>query len=229
MNNKTPLIGRRRILAGLGTGIAALGAVTTARQAAAAKGGRWQPALEAADDWMELPGRHRLVLDSISPAGAGEALFFTQNYIDMNKSAYHLVPSQLANVVILRHFATIFGYSDAVWAKYGPAFAEMTHFMNPKTKQAAKRNLYDVENFGEQLTNRGATLSGLADQGVQFAVCGLATEKIAEMLAPQMNAKVDDVHADFAGNLIRNARLVSAGIVAVNRAQERGYALAYTG
>lgn len=228
MTDKSRLIGRRRILTGLGTGIAAMGAMT-ATSDAAAKDRRWKPAMEKQDDWMELPGRHRLVFDVTSPDGAGEALFFAKNYIDMNKSAYGLEPSQLANIIILRHFGTLLGYNDTVWAKYGEIFSNMTHFMNPKTKQAAKRNLYNAEGFGAALPNRGATLSGLAKEGIQFGVCGLATEKIAGMLAQQTKSKSDEVHAELSGNLIGNARLVPAGIVAVNRAQERGYALAYVG
>lgn len=229
MRDTTRLIGRRKVLTGLGTGIAAIGAMAAASEAAAARRHGWQPAMEDEDDWMELPGRHRLVIDATSPGGAGEALFFVKNYIDMNESAYSLAPSQLANIVILRHFATIFGYNDVVWDKYGGAFAAFTHFVNPKTKAPPKKNLYDAKGFGPALTNRGATLSSLAKVGVQFAVCGLATRKIAEILAQQTKAKADAVHSELASQLIPNARLVPAGIVAVNRTQERGYAIASTG
>lgn len=228
MTDTTRPIGRRKLITALGAGAAALGAVTAARDASA-KSRRWQPALEAQDDWMELPGRHRLVFDATSADGTGEALFFVRNYINVNKTSYGLDPTQLANVIILRHFATVFGYTDAVWAKYGPVFSKMMNFTNPKTKQAPKRNLFDVKDVGAPLPNNGATVSDLAGQGVHFAVCGLATQKIAGMLAKQSGAKADDVHAEFVAHLIPNARLVPAGIVAVNRAQERGYALAYTG
>jgi intracellular sulfur oxidation DsrE/DsrF family protein len=34
---------------------------------------------------------------------------------------------------------------------------------------------------------------------------------------------------ELAANLVGNSRLVPAGIVAVNRAQERGYSFAYVG
>ena len=222
-------IERRKLLAGLGTGIAAIGALSATQQASASKEKRWQPALEPQDAWMDMPARHRFTFDATSPDGAGEAIFFTKNYIEVNKSAYKLAASQLANIVILRHMATIFGYNDSVWAKYGEILSAMVNFKNPHTKKAPKRNLYDVTGFGHDLPNWGATISSLALDNVQFAVCGLATEKIAGMLASKTKARADEVHEELAGNLIANGRLVPAGIVAVNRAQERGYALAYIG
>lgn len=229
MTDTTRTIGRRKLLTGLGTGIAAIGALSAASDAAASPGKRWQPALEKQDDWMDLPGRHRFAFDATSPDGAGEALFFAKNYIYANKIAYGLAPAELANIVILRHMATIFGYNDAVWAKYGEAFAKFTHFMNPTTKQAARRNLYNVAGQGDALPNRGATFSSIAREGVQFAICGLATRKISEILAQQTKTKARAVHEELSGNLVPNGRLVAAGIVAVNRTQERGYALAYIG
>ena len=40
---------------------------------------------------------------------------------------------------------------------------------------------------------------------------------------------VEAVYKELASNLIRNSHFVAAGIVAVNRAQERGYAFANAG
>jgi len=41
--------------------------------------------------------------------------------------------------------------------------------------------------------------------------------------------KADDVYKEISANLMPNARLVPAGIVAVDRAQEHGYSIAYVG
>jgi intracellular sulfur oxidation DsrE/DsrF family protein len=71
-----------------------------------------------------------------------------------------------------------------------------------------------------------ATLVTLADQGVQFAVCSLATRRLAGMIARAAGVTADAAVAELSANLVSNARLVPAGIVAVNRAQERGYSLA---
>ena len=61
--------------------------------------------------------------------------------------------------------------------------------------------------------------------GVQFAVCNLSTHGIASMIAGATGGKADDIYKELAANLIAKARLVPAGIVAVNRAHERGYSI----
>jgi intracellular sulfur oxidation DsrE/DsrF family protein len=225
-NDARGVIARRNLVAALGTGAVALGAVALPRKASA-EDARWQPTLEDQDAWMELPGRHRLVFDATSADGAGESLFYLRNYIGVNKSAYGIEAAQLANIVILRHMATVFGYDDAIWEKYGKTLSDMARFTDPKTKEVPTRNLFDVKNFGPGLPNAGATLSDLAGQGVQFAVCGAATERVVSMIAAQTKAKAEDVRQEIAAHLVPNGRIVPAGIVAVNRAQERGYAVAY--
>ncbi len=223
---KQGAIARRKLVAALGTGAVVLGAAAVPRDASA-KNARWQPALEKDDDWMEIPARHRLVFDATSADGAAHALFFARNYIGINKSAYGLEPSQLATIIILRHMATVFAFDDAIWAKYGKLLSTMAKFTDPKTQEAPTRNLYDVKGYGPGLANADATLSDLAGQGVRFAVCGAATQRIIGMVVAQTKANAEEVRQEFQSHLVPNGRMVAAGIVTVNRAQERGYAMSY--
>ncbi|MEP7313576.1 MAG: hypothetical protein ABI859_13405 [Pseudomonadota bacterium] len=220
------VIGRRQVVAALGTGAVVLGAAALPREAAAGDAS-WQPALEKDDDWMEMPGRHRLVFDATSADGAAHALFFARNYIGVNKSAYGIEPSQLATIIILRHMATVFAYDDAIWAKYGRILSSMAKFTDPKTQEAPIRNLYDVKGYGPGLANADATLSDLALQGVHFAVCGAATQRLLGMVGAQTKGNVEELRQEFLSHLVPNGRMVAAGIVALNRAQERGYAVSY--
>jgi intracellular sulfur oxidation DsrE/DsrF family protein len=221
-------IGRRAIVTALGTGAVALGAASGSRQASAQDAG-WRPTLETQDDWMELPGRHRMVFDSITAAGLGQGLFFARNVIEENQRGYGLDPSQHSIIVIVRHSATMFGYNDALWAKYGEAFSKRADFLDPKTKAAPTRNLYDAADYGRELANGGATISSLAAQGVHFAVCARSTRGMIQGLVRQTTLKAEDLFEEFSEHLIPNGHMVPAGIVAVNRAQERGYAFAYAG
>jgi len=52
----------------------------------------------------------------------------------------------------------------------------------------------------------------------------MATKQIAEPLAAASGGKAESVFKELSTNLVANSRFVPAGIVAVNRAQERGYA-----
>jgi hypothetical protein len=210
-----------------GTGVAA-GATVSGSQLQSGEPGRWLPARHAQDDWLDqLPGKHRFVMDTTTPEGLGNALAFTNNYFGANVSAYGLKDSDLAVVIVVRHMSTAFGYNDAMWAKYGGPIAERNKFLDPKTKQPPTANLFNATGYGDALTNRGTSLEGLLKRGVQLAVCRLSTLGNAGAIARATGGNVDAIYNELAANLAgANARMVPAGIVAVNRAQERGYSLA---
>jgi intracellular sulfur oxidation DsrE/DsrF family protein len=66
-------------------------------------------------------------------------------------------------------------------------------------------------------------LEGLLKRGAHLAVCQMASRAIAGSIARTAGVSADDVYKELASNLVMNAHLAPAGIVAVNRAQERGY------
>ncbi len=225
-DNSNP-VARRAFVTGLGVGAVALGAATAAR-ADAPPHTQWQPSHEPQDNWMDLPGRHRMVFDAISPKGAGGALTFANNYLVANKEGYKLEASDLANIIVLRHFATPFGYNDAMWKKYGAVWGKMLKFDDPKTKKIALRNVLMSVPPGETGPD-AVSIPMLVDKKVHFAICGAATHFLAGAMAKKTKGKADEIEKELAANLIANAHMVPAGIVAVNRAQERGYAFAYVG
>ena len=61
--------------------------------------------------------------------------------------------------------------------------------------------------------------------GVHFAVCNGTTAGLAAAIAgPTADEKaVETVRQEFAAHLIPNGHLMATGIVAVGRAQEKGY------
>lgn len=176
----------------------------------------------------QLPGKHRVVFDTTTPDGFGEALFFANNFMSVNRSQYGLQNADLAVVVIARHRTTPFGYNDAMWAKYGAPIAARSVLDDPKTKRAPKMNLFNSSEHGALLTNRGATLDVVAKEGVHLAVCSISTRAYAGVIAATIGAKIDDIFSELTANLVANARMVPAGIVTVTRAQERGYSLVST-
>lgn len=202
----------------------AVGGVAMAQQKSAAPA-RWEPARHDKDDWLDQPSaKHRLLFDAITSDGVAEALAFAGNFIRVNKTDYGLENNDLAVVIIVRHRATPFGYNDAMWAKYGTALARFTPIEDPKTKEAPKVNVYNSADY-PSLPNRGTTFESLAKQGVQVGVCSVATRALAGMVAGAVSGNADAINSELIANLVPNARMVPAGIVAVNRAQERGYTL----
>jgi hypothetical protein len=223
---------RRSFLSRLGAGAAALGALGAGSPAFAQSGagGRWQPGRHAQDDWMEkLAGKHRFLLDSTTANGFGEAILYANNFFEANKSGYGLQDSDAAVVVVARHFATVFAYNDTVWKKYGAAFAPLISFNDPKTKQPPTSNLYNSAEHVGALPSLNVTIDAVLKRGVHLAVCQMATRFFATGMASATGGNADAIYNELASNLLSNAHLVPAGIVAVNRAQERGYSVAHAG
>jgi intracellular sulfur oxidation DsrE/DsrF family protein len=215
---------RRTFLSRLGMAAAAIGlgraTASAAFRSAPGPGGPsdWQPARDAKDDWFDqLPGRHRLFFDAVTAAGASGAMAFADNYFTANKNGYGLEPTDLAVAICLRHSATGFAFADPFWAKYGTPLAEAMSFTDPKTSEPPAVNVYK------------ARLDALVKRGVHFAVCDMASHRLAGAIARKVDGNAEAIYKEMTANAIGNAHFVAAGIVAVNRAQERGYSIAYTG
>ncbi len=211
---------RRSFLSRISGGAAAFGFMGGAGLSPRAAAGTFQAAKHPQDDWMELPGTHRLMLDTTSSDAVNIGRRFVENFFAANKSGYGVEGSDLAVVMILRHRATAFGYADAMWGKYGAALSEAVEFVDPKTKQPPTTNVYNTGEFA---------FDSLVRRGVHFAVCGRATHHLADVLAKKAGGDADAVYRDLTANLIGNAHIVPAGIVALSRLQERGYTVAYVG
>lgn len=234
MNNtgSNPSVPRRSFLSRLGAGAAAVGAAFAVGESAARAQGApaaapWQPARHAEDDWMEQTGaKHRFFLDTTEVRGVGHAIFWANNFFNVSRgAAYGLADSDSAVIICLRHESAPFAFTDAMWKKYGPALSEHAVFVDPKTKQPATVNVFQASGYNDVLSSRGTTLDTIIGHGIRFAVCMLATRGIASQAARLTGGKADDIYKELTENRIANAHMVPAGIVAVNRAQERGYSI----
>ena len=192
------------------------GAAATAQTPA---GGKFQPLRDAKDDWYDqIPGKRRIFFDCTSPSGVVDGAMFAGNFFAGNKNGYGLEQGDLAVLVGFRHNATCFGYSEAMWNKYGKILSDNAGpWTDPKTGQPATTNV------------RKTSLENLAKRGVHFTLCELSTRRFSSAVARATDQKLDDVFKEISTNLMPGARLVPAGIVAVDRAQEHGYSIAYVG
>ena len=189
-------------------------AVTRTAAAQSTDNAKWQAVRHAQDDWFDqIPGKHRLVFDTTEPNGLNSALLYATNYYLANQSGYGLQNADLAVVVIARHFSTPFAFNESIWAKYG---TNIWSFID-KNKEPSKTNAH------------GRQLNGLIGRGVHLAVCQMATTALTETMAKAANADPKDVFNEVVANLLPNSHMVAAGIVAVGRAQERGYSFVHAG
>ena len=218
-------VARRSFLAKLGAGVTVAGAFASGAPQASAQtpAGGWRPTRHTQDDWLDaLPGGHRFVFDTTTLSAFESAKIYANNFYLANQAGYGLGNADAAVVIIVRHLSTGFGFNDAMWKKYGATLSKMSGALDPKTQQPSMVN--------PQLAGDDTSISGLAKRGVQFAVCQMATRFFAGELVKAVGgtATTADVYAELTANLVPNSHLVAAGIVALNRAQERGYTVAIT-
>jgi intracellular sulfur oxidation DsrE/DsrF family protein len=207
---------RRLFLSRLGIGASTFGAAfgfgSSSAQAQATSDSHFQPARHAQDDWFDqVPGKHRCFFDTATADELTDAIMFCNNYMTANRTGYGLEAVDLALVIGVRHQSAPFAFTDAIWAKHGVVLSKRAKFVDPKTSQPAMINL------------RQTQLNNLAKRGVVISICDMSSHAIAGLIADSIGGKLEEVYTQMAANRVDNSRFVPAGIVAVNRAQERGY------
>ena len=226
----------RRAILGAGGALLGAGAMAAPALSQPGPGARdWRPTFEAADAWMDKPGsRHRIAFDCTNAAAAKAGLGFALNYIHTTGTGYGLKPEQLGVIVILRHMATPFAFNDRMWAKYGRKFANSLKLEGSEAIRGSRENPLLTKAPDAPLPPKGLEwiagndMTALGRMGVQYAVCGLATEGLSIDLAGE-GKDWKPVFQELASNLVPGAHLMPSGIVAVGHAQEHGYAIAYVG
>jgi intracellular sulfur oxidation DsrE/DsrF family protein len=194
------------------------GALFAPIQPASASKPKSGPARHAQDDWLDqAPDGHRVIFDTWMADKFGEAVGFAGNWVRINKDQYGLTDADLALVIVARHGTAPFAFNEAMWSKYGKVFAanmsanDKVAHPNPVTNVHAER------------------LAGLAKQGMRMAVCNLTTRRYTQILGKETGIDPEAVYKELTANAVAPATFVPAGIVAVTRAQERGYSLVSIG
>jgi hypothetical protein len=228
-------LARRSFISRIGAGTTAAFGVALVSGGATLQGQsagttRAVPRRYAQDDWFDqLPGQHRLLLDTTTADAFGSALLYANNFLTASQTGYGLKDSDSAIVIVVRHFSTVFAYNDTIWTKYGTTISQRINFTDPQTKKPATSNVYNSASHAGVLPSLGNTLDSVLKRGVHLAVCQLATRLFAAGLAQASGGSADAVYNEVVGNLVANSHMVPAGIVAVSRGQERGYTFASVG
>ena len=220
-----PSSARRSFVTGIGAALAAFG-LGRGRASAQPAAGPFTPVKHAEDDWYDArPAKHRTVIDAAGAGSPPDALRFAGNLFTGNASGYGLKDEDLGILVVFRHSATSFGWDDTIWAKYSDVLAKRGNLTDPETGKAPTRNLY--LHPGKEA--RGNTIEGLAKRGVLFAICATATRGMAGQIAQATGGDAEAIFKEITATPIANGRFVPAGVLAVSRAQERGYSLIFAG
>lgn len=198
-------------LAAAGTAITGVVAFPSVSNAQSSRG-----PTHPADAWLDdLKGQHKMIFDCVSVENASTGLAFARNFLTANTGPiYQLKDEDINTIVCVRHSASVFGFNDTVWSKYKLGESQKV----TEGGAAATRNPH------------ANTANDLAKRGVIVAVCGMATSRIARTVAGETGLSAADVEADLRANLVTpTARVVAAGVIVTNRAQERGFSYTYVG
>ena len=176
------------------------------------------PMRHAQDDWLDqAPDKHRVVFDTWLADKFGGAAGYASNWIRYNKEAYGLTDGDLAVVLVARHGSTPFAFNEAAWAKY-------EDLRRPHVGRGPDRTS-EPDNESLCRATRANVETVSPRRSVQRDLAGVHVEIIAK----ETGAEEADVRKELTANVIGNAVIVPAGILAVTRAQERGYAMVSIG
>ncbi|MBT3529284.1 MAG: hypothetical protein HOF74_15095 [Gammaproteobacteria bacterium] len=222
---------RRSMILGIGTAMAGAALVTPLAANAQSRGqGRgFQAPSHDIDTWMdELSGNHRIFIDTSTGTGGAEALLYAANLNNATTTAYAGEDASLAIIVCYRHFSTPFAFNDGMWEKYGEIFHTVTGIADPNTSAAPRINLMQTASYGLNLPSFGNTIDSARQSGVEIAICDAATQFLSSQIGPATGQEIQDVYEELKANAVPG-RFVSAGVMALTRAQEYGYSLLYAG
>ena len=211
---------RRAFLTQLATGSATIAAASLtlplSTAAAAVQPADTEPMTEA---WLaRLNGKHRQFFDAMTVNG-GFALAFAMNFLNSNNDTYKLPDSALSAVVGFRHFSIPMAFTDDIWARY--KLGEFFGINDPATKAPATRNFLYHPHDGD-VPFPGMAIEKLLARGVQMTCCNVALGAISGMTSKNAGVTPDVARAEWLAALIPGIVVVPSGVLAVNRAQEKG-------
>ena len=218
---------RRGFLGRLAAGAAALGfgGVVSPLRAAQPRSQvvSANPEFEA---WLnKITGKHKMIFDVPEP-NKGFAFAWARVFLNTTNEAYGTTDAENSVVVVLRHSGIPFAMKDSMWAKY--PFGEVFKITDPKTQAPAVRNPVANMQPGD-FPIGGVGIDELLAKGALVGVCSIALTLNAGMIAKKLGTDGAAVKQEWVASLFPGVQIVPSGVIAVNRAQEKGCAYCFAG
>jgi len=218
---------RRGFLGRLAAGAAAfgLGGVVSPLRAAQPRSQEVSanPEFEA---WLnKITGKHKMIFDVPEP-NKGFAFAWARVFLNTTNEAYGTTDAENSVVVVLRHSGIPFAMKDSMWAKY--PFGEVFKITDPKTQAPAVRNPVANMQPGD-FPIGGVGIDELLAKGALVGVCSIALTLNAGMIAKKLGTDGAAVKQEWVASLFPGVQIVPSGVIAVNRAQEKGCAYCFAG
>jgi intracellular sulfur oxidation DsrE/DsrF family protein len=228
--NQKSTTGRRRFLASLASGAAAVSLAAIPSVRLHAEEHFVSDTGDDADVWFnKVKGKHRIVFDVTKPNGLMP--FAWPRVFLMTNTATGTAEKDSSVVVILRHEGIPYAFEDRIWSKYN--FGSVFKIDDEATKSPMARNpfwkpaegTYKVPGIG--VVHIG--INELQDSGVMFCVCNAAMTVYSAVVAENMSLNATEVYNDWKSALLPGIQIVPSGVWAVGRAQEHKCAYCFAG
>ncbi len=202
-------VGRLTALLAVGVAPSALSAATPALDGAASE--ESDSAFWPDERWLEMVAQreHRLIIET-GIISDGLALRRGLNFIDVLNQDY-AVPDARIGLAIGTHTAGLaFILNDVMWAKY-PLGAKF----DVKNAEGAPATANPFR------TASTSSVESLSKRGVVFLACNRALLRLARDLAGP-GGSAPTVHTELVANVLPEAQVTPAMVVALSRAQSKG-------
>src|SRR4051812_45749053 len=109
---------RRSFLARFATSAAVIGVTPALAAIACAPAPAAAATGDELDTWFAgMKGPYKVVYDCVQASGGPDGIMFARNFMKFGADKLGTKDADMNVIVSFRHFATPYGYSDAMWAK----------------------------------------------------------------------------------------------------------------
>jgi len=220
---------RRGFLGRLAAGAAALGLgglVAPAEAAAERRVAPRTPANPEFEAWLnKMTGKHKMLYDMPEP-NSGFGFAWARIFLNTTNETYGTTDAENTVVIVLRHNAIPFGMKSDMWPKY--KLGEAFKINDAATNAAAARNQFAYVKPGD-LPFPGMAVDELVAKGVLFGICNMALTFYSAQMAKKTAMQAETIKKDWVANLLPSVQVVPSGVIAINRAQEKGCAYCFAG
>jgi hypothetical protein len=222
---------RRSFVNGMGTTVAALGALGITSGTVDAQ------IIERHTDWkfgafdaiLKVSARAKQVYD-IRPIAEGKFLNNIKNSLNGFHFGFNIPEDQIKVVVAMHGPSNMLNFDDSMWEKY--RLGEWLQVSDPKTGKPAIRNLYFNKKTGlsaepedRASTFQDTAIERLQERGVKFLSCHTATEEQVHALIEQYSLKTpaEDIVKDLQAHTVPGVLIVPAMVATISLLQSDGH------
>ncbi len=215
-----------RIAAGaatLGLGGLAAPLEVAAQRAPTSPAASANPEFEA---WLNrIGGKHKMIFDVPEP-NDGFAFAWARVFLNTTNENYATTDADNTVVIVLRHSGIPFAIQSPMWAKY--KFGAAYKITDPATKGPAVRHpLVHLKPGDAPIPGMG--VDELLATGALVGVCNIALTFNSMQMAKETGTPAETIKREWIANLVPGVLIVPSGVIAVNRAQEKGCAYCFGG